>query len=444
MRSAFLIGILLTVLPRAVAGQQPDTLPKRDSTARRDSIAKAKAGSAAAADSIALMKELEQAQAKSAGAAPSSPQPTQGTGPSNPRLMPDISTIGEVIGDFTPDSSTQESGRRIDIREVELAISAAVDPYFRADVILGLNDVEKISIEESYITSTALPGGFQARIGRFHMPIGKQNTTHRGELQTIEYPYVIQRFLSPDAGKGTGLWVSQIFAPFGFYQEIQVTAVDHFGEAEEGLVASDSANRRLSGLGYSARLRNYVDLSEATNIELSVSAATGRLAQPVTCGGIAECPGLNGLPGVNARQSLVGADMTFRWRPLQRALYRSFILQAEVMRQLNERNPAIPTSIGPGAAYAGPSRDYTGAYVFARFQLAQRRYLGARYDWVQDPTAAGGVLEAVSGYLQFFPTEFSKFALEYERTMPPGEAKPLNRIIVQSTFAVGPHRPHPF
>ena len=105
------------------------------------------------------------------------------------------------------------------MREVELALGANVDPYFRGDFILGVSDEEGISIEEGYLTTTSLPWQLQVRVGRFHLPFGKQNTTHRAELHTIEYPYVIQRFLGDHGGKGTGLVLSKIFSPFGFYQE---------------------------------------------------------------------------------------------------------------------------------------------------------------------------------------------------------------------------------
>ena len=432
-----LLSIALTATPTAGAAQQPDST--RRPRTRADSL---RVDSIARADSIALVRELERLQnePRAAGAQPPSAQ----QGPSNARLMPDISAIGEVIGDFTPNVVTQESGKRFDIREVELALSSAVDPYFRADFILGLSDLERIAIEEAYITSTALPWGLQARIGRFHMPIGKQNTTHRAELQTVEYPYVIQNFLGAEASKGTGISLSAIVAPFGFYQEFQVSAVDNFfGEEEEELVTEKGPNERLSGLGYAGRFRNYIDLTEATNIEISASAATGLRAQPISCGALS-CSADAGPTGTNARQSIVGADLTLRWRPLQQALYKSFILQAEVMRQINEKDPDLPPLPGTNVSYAGPTRDNTGAYVMGRFQLARRRYVGARYDWLEDPNADGRRFQAVSAYFQFFPSEFSKFVLAYERTMPAGGEKKLNRILLQSTFAVGPHRPHPF
>src|ERR1044072_5853343 len=111
------------------------------------------------------------------------------------------------------------------------------------------------------------------------MPFGKINVTHRHDLHTVEYPWVIQRFFGPEGLKGTGLYVSKIFAPFGWYQELQLTAVDRLGEKPAGLESETAPNKELGGLGYTARLRNYWDVSEASNFELSASAMTGKQEQ---------------------------------------------------------------------------------------------------------------------------------------------------------------------
>jgi hypothetical protein len=434
----FTTALCAITLAGSLLGAQVPTLTKaqRDSAARADSIARA--------DSLALLKELEELQGLASDTTINAAAGAQG--PINPRLLPDISVIGDVVADFSPEGSTLEGGRRFDIREVELALSSAVDPYFRADFILGISDLEGIAVEEAYVTAMVLPWELLARVGRFHMPIGKQNTTHRAELQTIEYPHVIQRFLGPEGGKGTGLWFSKIFAPFGFYQELQATVVDHLGEAEEELEAIEPSNKKLSGLGYSARFRNYWDVTEATNLEISASAATSRRTQPALCAGLPLCPGIDGVPGVNARQSLIGGDLTFRWRPLQQGLYKSFIAQAEYIRQSNQRNPTLPPEFGAGAEYIGPQRNFDGAYLFARYQLTRRTYVGGRFDWVEEEDDSGntGSTRAFSGYLQFFPSEFSKVVAAFERFMPTGGADRINRILLQMTFAIGPHRPHPF
>lgn len=344
------------------------------------------------------------------------------------RLLPDISAVGDIVADFSPKGSTQEDRSRFLIREIEIALQAAVDPYFRGDVFLGFSDAEGVHIEQAFMTTTAIPA-VELRLGRFLMPIGKLNATHRHDLHTIEYPWVVQRFLGEEGMKGTGLYLSRVFAPLGFYQELQLTAVEKLGEVED-LVADTPSSDDLSGLGFSARLRNYWDLSQAANLELSGSIATGRREQPMV---VPVSPEVNATLG---RVGLVGADATFRWRPLEQGLYKSFIAQGEFYREVNERVAGDPN-------YGGPNRDFNGAYGFARWQLSRRWYLGGRYDWVEDPELGGETLTAGSGYLQWFPSEFSKLTLGLERVMPTG-VEATNRILLQASFAIGPHKPHPF
>jgi hypothetical protein len=382
------------------------------------------------ADSIALVRELEAAMRGDSARRVMGPQQA----PVNPRMLPDISAVGDFVGDLSPKGSTQEDATRFGVREVELALQAVVDPYFRGDVFLGFSDAEGVHIEQAFLTTTSLPG-FEARLGRFLMPVGKINATHRHDLHTVEYPWVVQRFLGEEGLKGTGVSVSRVVAPFGFYQELLVTAVDRVGEAPEDLVTAEPVNDEFDGLGFSARLRNYWDLSEAANLELSGSALIGKVEQPYDFGGAPPAPGVN---AVRAGQSVFGADLTYRWRPLQQGLYRSFIAQGEFYRQVNARSD--------DPAFEGPNRDFNGAYGFARWQLTRRLYLAGRYDWLEDPELGGETLAAGSGYLEWFPSEFSKLMVAYERLMPSAAtgAQSTNRILLQASFAIGPHKPHPF
>jgi hypothetical protein len=405
----------------AAIAQQPDS-----TRARADSVLRAKADSALA-DSLALVKELERATA-------GRPAQPQGGGSTNSRLLPDLSVVGDLIFDLSREGSTQDDGSRFGIREIEVALQAAVDPYFRGDVYLGFSDEEGVSIEQAYLTATALPWQLEGRLGRFIVPFGKQNLTHRHDLHTIEYPWVLQRFLGPEGRKGTGGYLSKIFSPLGFYQELIVTVLDRFGEPAEDLTANEPSNQNLSGLGYTARLRNFWDLTRHANLELAASAGTGTLAQPVS--------GPSEFNAINARQSLLGVDVTYRWRPLQQGLYRSLIVQAEYLRQFNEPDPALPEGMSSDM-YLGPRRAFDGAYLFARYQVSRRGHLGTRGDVVEDPMADGRTLYAASGYYEFFPSEFSKLVAGYERLWPQGEPS-QGRLILQATFALGPHRPHPF
>ena len=427
-----LVGPFMLVA-EPVGAQQRPPVSRADSIARADSIQRA--------DSIAIVRELEAAAAAQQG--PSGQAPRQGA--ANPRLLPDISAVGDLIADLSPKGSTMEDGTRFGIREVEIALQAAVDPTFRGDVFIGFSDAEGVAIEQAFLTASALPFGLEARLGRFLMPVGKENTTHRHDLHTIEYSHVTQRFFGEEGLKGTGVSLSKVLAPFGFYQELLVTAVDAFGgghgheeEEEPEPEPAEPANKDLDGLGYSARFRNYWDLSQAANIELAFSGVTGKRAQPVEV--IVCC---SDATGVNARQSVIGADFTYRWRPLQQGLFKSFLFRVEVMRQLNERDPDLGDLAGTHV-YSGPTRAFDGAYLFARYQLARRWFLGARADWLEDPEADGETLRAGSGYIQFYPSEFSKLVAGFEHLRPGAGEDRINRLILQATFALGPHKPHPF
>src|SRR5688500_18051920 len=69
-------------------------------------------------DSIALMQALEAA----AKPTPPSSSTSGAQGPTNPRMLPDVSAVGDLVGDFSPKGSTQEANTRLGVREVELAV----------------------------------------------------------------------------------------------------------------------------------------------------------------------------------------------------------------------------------------------------------------------------------------------------------------------------------
>src|SRR5688500_18963986 len=114
----------------AMLGVQPAAAQRPDST-RADSLARARA------DSIRIVRELEAMAARGG-----TTQAPRQAGASNPRMLPDISAVGDLIGDLSPKGSTQEDGSRFGVRELELALQAAVDPYFRGDLFLGFSDAE--------------------------------------------------------------------------------------------------------------------------------------------------------------------------------------------------------------------------------------------------------------------------------------------------------------
>lgn len=333
-------------------------------------------------------------------------------------LLPDISVIADLLTDLSPDGSTIAEGDRFQLREIELGFQGSVDPYFRYDAFLGVHP-EEFEIEEGYATTLALPADLQIKAGKFHLPFGKVNLTHRPELQTIDYPLYIQSYFGEEGLSSTGIWASWIGAPLGFFQELSLAATNgvekhaHEEAAEEPEEETAEGKDLFDDLAdrlWVAHFKNSIDLTSASNLELGASWMSSATDDPE-----------------RVRTTLWGLDAIWRWKPLAMAKYRSAILQAEAAWR-NE---------------PGPPKERFGAFVFGQYQLTRRVYLGGRYDVVEPAEVEAGIVHAGQAVLRYFPTEFSQLRLAYERQAPEDEDA-IDRILFQLTFALGPHRPHAF
>ncbi len=353
----------------------------------------------------------------------------QSAGPAR-RVAPEIGAVFDLIGDLSPGGSTQRDSARFSVRSVELAFGGALSPRLRADARVTLDDRGHSAIAQAFVTLRAMPWRLDGRAGRFLLPVSAVNTTHRYDLHTVEVPYVAQKFLSPDGLSGTGLSARRSFTGLGFTHELIVSWVDRFGDPTDSLTAASKPSKFLDGMGYAARLRNVRRLSRAAELELSASAVTGK--RP-TWTGFTDAHGVN---AVNARQTLLGADAAFRWSGTG-PVARTFLLQGEWMRQLNDKSWLA----NPSAANAPTIRDFDGGYLFARWQLARRTFVGGRWDAVQDPSARGARLTSGTADVEWLPSANAKVIAGIERRQT-GRLPSEDRVLIRAAFTVGTHTAH--
>ena len=368
----------------AARAQEPVT---GDTTAPADTMAAAVADTA---ESLADIEARLMGELGAANSAAPTTAPARGGGAAT--LNPDISLIADFLVDLSPDEATLEDGDRFQVREVEIGVQGAVDPYFRYDAFLGFHG-DGIEIEEAYATTLALPASLQARLGRFLLPFGKVNLTHRAELQMFDYPLVHRAFFGEEGFSSTGLWGSWISTPLGFFQELSIVGaegMDAHAHAEDGDAhalrpSQDEEETGGKSLGedlgdrlWLAHVKTSLDLSPASNLELGASWATAIVQEEEA----------------RARTNIYGVDMTWRWKPPQFARYRSAIVQAEAIWRDG----------------AGPPETRLGAFAYAQWQLSRRWYVGARGDWVEPPEE-DGTLRGGQLLVKWFPTEFSQLRL---------------------------------
>ena len=315
---------------------------------------------------------------------------------------PDIAAIGDFIGAAGRSPGGGEPS--LEFHEAEISLQAVVDPYARADVFLTFGP-EEVGVEEAFITFPTLPGGFLMKVGQMRDAFGKINATHNHVLPFPDRPLMIQNLLGGEEGLGdSGISVSRLFPnSFAFLEAT--------GQVYRGESAIFRAEKR-SDLAYVSHLRGYRDLTESTNLDLGASWARG-----------------HNDAGGGETTRLLGADATFRYRPLRRSIYTHLLARGEVAWSRRSE-------------LSGPSS--FGAYGYLEYQFARRWTAGARFDTAEraiDPSIND---RGASLLMTYKPSEFSLIRGQYRHTRP-GDGRPrANEFLFQFLFSIGAHGAHPF
>jgi len=344
-------------------------------------------------------------------------------------LNPDISAIGNFIGaaghyPTPPGSLIRQAGfRSLNMYESEVGFQAIIDPYARGDFFLDFGE-SGVDLEEGYITFTALPGGFVARVGKMLAAFGKVNTMHNHVLPWVDRPLVSENLAGGDDGiDDAGFSLQRILpAPKGIFLEAtgQVFHGDT-GEQTFFLPNGGTIQRTLftatnkSDVSTVEHLRAYRDITESTNLDLGLSYARGH----------------NEL-GSDFLTQLYGMDATLRWKPLRRSIYHSFIGRTEAVWSQRQQ----PFNLG------GEQRSF-GMYASGDYQFARRWFVGGRYDYAQRARDDRQLDRGAAATLTYWPSEFSQIRGEYRFTRY-AEGINANELLMQVQFSLGAHGAHPF
>lgn len=340
-------------------------------------------------------------------------------GAASKALNPDISVIGDFIA--SAGHNPVDPTPSFQMHETELGLQAVVDPYARADFFISFGE-QGVSLEEGFITFTALPAGFVAKAGKMRAAFGKVNTLHNHVLPWVERPLVTQDLVGGEDGiDDAGVSIEHIIpAPKNWF--LDFTGQVFRGDSSDVYTASNKGD--LSVVGH---LRGYKDLTDNSNLDLGVSYSRG-----------------HNLFGSEFTTNLYGIDATYHWKPLQRSIYKSFIARSELIwRQQNQ--PLVITCVTivcPPNAAPGFQRAF-GFYASGDFQFARRWRVGARVD--QSNRAFNSKLTDRGGslILTYLPSEFAQIRGQYRFTRYADQFD-ANELFMQIQFALGAHGAHPF
>ncbi len=163
-------------------------------------------------------------QAEAIAAATQGPNLGGAGGSAAKALNPDISVIGDFIGALGGNSQQNTVSLQpipaFQMHESEIGLQSIIDPYARGDFFISFGE-EGVNLEEGYITFTALPGSFVAKVGKMRSAFGKVNTMHNHVLPWVDRPLVTNNLVGGEDGiDDAGVSVERILpAPKGIFLE---------------------------------------------------------------------------------------------------------------------------------------------------------------------------------------------------------------------------------
>lgn len=348
--------------------------------------------------------------------------------PPNPLTYfnPAITVFGNTLWRMD-DRTVREQGQVVDdtvnLREVELDFRAAIDPY--ADgVVIGTFESEtpgqfEATVEEGYATIKRLPVSFlddppmglKFKVGRFRTEFGRFNRLHLHDLPQANRPLAQETFLGEEGHLSSGLSAQMFLPSFEEESSLELTVQALQGG---GLAFAPAGNEYPA---YVSNLRWFRTFSDVHQADVSVVAFTGNVDNT----------------GRHQAQAY-SIDGLYKWKPLVAGEHRSFVAGGQLFWGSRE---FLSTKAETNTPF--------GYFIFGQYQFDRCFYGGVRFDWTEALGDDGEETRRVQPYLSFYPSEFLRFRLGYERSWSDEEDEDyLDTLLVEVNIVFGSHPVEPF
>jgi hypothetical protein len=384
------------------------------------------------------------------------------------RFNPDLSLITDFalthtnVGDETAQSlslpgfldQTERGGkaRGFNFNYLELALSASVDPYFDFVGIVAFTP-DEVSVEEAYVATRQLPFGFQLRLGKFLSAFGRLNGIHQHAWDFYDMPLAYEAFVGLEGFKNPGARLSWT-APLDFLLELNLEVFQGRSDESHLFNANGYKLTAQDGTVLSAN-QPFVPSMVVGSVKTSYDVGKHVfLAGASVMYGHALQANIAGLPTDVAYSApgtiLYGGELTYKYLI---GSYQSVTWQSEYLGVVSSGDLALASD---GMIHAAKKRQ-GGFYsqLVWRFDDNGHWRTGARFDLLdQNSTKVDGqkqsldnMLTRTTGMLEYSPTEFSRFRLQYaydRSRFLDGTRKDVHEVILEMNIAVGPHGAHAF
>ncbi|MGE0081835.1 MAG: TonB-dependent receptor [Thiohalomonadaceae bacterium] len=330
----------------------------------------------------------------------------------------------------------------------ELVLSANIDDQYYGQFTAAVADhagETEVELEEAFIQTLGLGGGFTVKAGRFFSGIGYLNEQHMHVWDFADAP-LVYRGLFGDQLRDDGVQLRWL-APTNLFVELGA-------EALRGgrFPAGGAANEGAGAFAAFAKVGGDVGVSHSWRIGLSHWRAE---VEDREAGGHSHGHGDEESASFTGDSAVTGVDFVWKWAPGGNAGERNFKFQAEYFQRDEEGDVTVVAHGNPPeqGRYDGTQ---SGWYAQAVYQFTPRWRAGLRYDVldadndVDDAHVAehagldpeGHTPMRWSVMLDFANSEYSRLRLQYNRDESYEAAD--NQVVLQYTMSLGAHGAHPF
>ena len=319
--------------------------------------------------------------------------------------------------------------RGLFLGEAELNAQANIDDMFMGSITLSLSDddgVTSANLEEAFIQTTSMPGGFQVTAGKFLSDIDYLNSFHPHADDFVDRPLAYRAFLADEVvdtgARLTWLTPTDFYLKFGS-EVFRGDSYPAFGAADHGFGAKSVYVRAGDDIGTEISYQGGVSWMWADSINRATNG---------------------GLDTFNGQSQVGIAHFVLKWAPNGNPVNRNLKFQVEVLRNQID---------GLFNGVAVNRTDY-GAYAQLIYQFAPQWRVGARYDWLgagDIPRALiGTTLDSanrdptrMSAMLEYDHSEFSRIRVQYnyDRSRLFGQD---HEFLLQYTATIGAHPAHSY
>lgn len=365
-------------------------------------------------------QQMEIAALKTPVQPPAAPQPPPSTAKPSGKFTPEIGAVADTAMKLSNSRDDTGGNGRVSVRELELVLGSNVDPFSRLDATVAFNEDSTVDLEEAYLTRFELPFDTTARIGRFKPKIGRDLAAHRDSLDTVDEPLVIQRYFGEEGMNKSGVDLTKMLdIPSPFVHQLTAGVLEG-GTGDGGTVFGDYKRRPT----LYAHLKNYLDITDDTNLDLGLSYAAGHQDDDAAFN--AQILGLDG-------------TLIHHLNPIQDLKLQSEVFYVECKDSFtNFTDPVTGTMTRQDL-----EGTVWGGYALLDFRISSQWAAGFRFDDVElidNPLTNPdrGDL-GYTGYLTFYQSEFARWRAQFTH-LDLANGKDDNQILLQGTFAIGDHK----